>query len=159
MGILQVVCIRLKPLICVHFVKGNARLEDVHKGIPLVPDGPFQYLPGLIFVPAEGPGYKGCVQGDGHSQGIEWFGYHPMHLHRGLESCLTGGGCLTLGQTIDHIVMDNAGDIRISADGMHEMVSALSIHIPVTAFSDHRKIRVGCLDGSCRGKCPAVQPV
>jgi len=48
-------------------------------------------------------------------------------------------------QTIDHIVVNDVGDIRISPDGVDEVISSLAIHATIPALVDDDQLGLAAL--------------
>ena len=148
-----------EPLVGVVFVEGHTGLEQVHQGIAAVRDRRPEKGAGLFRVAHVGAGHERGVQGDGHGQGVERLVDHAGDLQRGDETALAGGRGLALGQAVDHVVVDDVGQVRVAADAVEEMVAALAVHVAVAALGDHGQARVARPDGRGRRQGPAVQPV
>ena len=80
-------------------------------------------------------------------------------LHRGDEALPGGGRGLTLGEGVDHIVVDDVGDVRVSPDGVHEVIAALPVHVAVPALGNHDKTSVRGFDRGCHRQGPAMEAV
>lgn len=155
----EVVGVVLEPLEGVDLVEGHARLEDIDEGIAGVRDGFFEDFFGLVLVADEDAGDEGGIQRNSHGQRIERLGDDAVDLDGSDEAAAAGRRGLALGQTIDHVVVDDVGDFGVAADGVDKVVAPFAVHVAVAAFGDDGQLRVADLDGKGRRQRPAVQAI
>ena len=148
-----------EPLIRIELVERDARLEYVHQRVALVLDGFDQDVLGLLDVHGEGPCDEARVQSDSHGQRIERLEEDAVHLDGSHEAFLAGRRGLAFGQAVHHVVVNDMRDVRVSADGMDEVIAALAVHIAVAALRDHGQSGIDGLYRHCRRKGTTVQPV
>ena len=122
-------------------------------------DGPLEHLHRPLPVRGEHTGDEGRVQCYGHGQGVEGLEDGPVHLHGRAETHHAGGGGLALGKAVDHVVVDDVGNVHVATDGVDEVVASLAVHVPVARLGDHHHLRVDCLDQRGGGQRPTVQAV
>ena len=84
---------------------------------------------------------------------------HAAHLERGFEADPARGRRLSLGQAVNHVLVDEQGKVGIAPRGVQEVVPALAEHVPVAALGDHGELRVRGLNGRRRGQGAPVKPV
>ena len=77
----------------------------------------------------------------------------------GDKTDIAGGGCLSLGQPVDLIIMHQIGNIMIATGSMEKMVAPLAVGIPVAADGDDYQLRIGNLGADSWRNRSAMQGV
>src|SRR3989339_1914532 len=155
----KIIGVFLEPLVTVYFVERYARLEYIHERKPLVRYGFFDYLLRAGNVADECPRHERRIHGHGHRHRVKRLFRYARNLQRCFKTHLAGRRSLSLGKPVNHVIMHQAGNVRIAAYGVNEMVAALAIHVSVAAFDNNYKPGI---DGFYRGgrwHRPAMQTV
>ena len=133
---------RLEELEVVVMVVGDTGAEDVDEREALVLDRFLDELREVLDVGAEAPSDISRAVHDRGRKGIDGKLEVSEGRALGLHVGAAGGRDLARGQAVDLVVHHQVGEVDVAARGMHQVVSADAVAVPVAAGRDHGELVV-----------------
>src|SRR5512143_338921 len=113
----------------------------------------------MVSVCGESPCSEAAIERNSERHGIELLGDDTEGHVLGHHSFTGRGRRLTLGQTVDLVVMHEELHVDISPHGGHQMVASLAVTVAVAGHDDHRHLVVREPDAGGHRQRSAVKSV